>query len=208
MTTLAGITGLIGSGKTHVSHLLQQHGHPVYDTDSAARHLMEHDSRLIAAIRQLLGPQAYTADQHLDRTAVARRIFHDDHLRGQLNALVHPAVRADLRQWARRQQSPIAFVESALLFEAHLDRDVDTIIVVTADEHTRIERAMRRDNTTEAAVRARMAAQPDQDTLRARADHEIRNDHGADLEAQLRQLINQITHNQQTHTPCSTPSLP
>ena len=41
-----GITGGIGSGKSYVSHLLEEAGIPVYDTDTEAKKLtLSHQAR-------------------------------------------------------------------------------------------------------------------------------------------------------------------
>ena len=92
------ITGGIGSGKSMVSQLLKVMGYTVYDCDSRAKELMLTDAALKGQLTELLGPETYTADGQLNRPYVASRIFGNQKLLGQMNALVHPAVAADIRR--------------------------------------------------------------------------------------------------------------
>ncbi len=92
------ITGGIGSGKSMVSQLLKVMGYTVYDCDSRAKKLMLTDATLKGQLTELLGPETYAADGQLNRPYVASRIFGNQELLGQMNALVHPAVAADIRR--------------------------------------------------------------------------------------------------------------
>ena len=92
------ITGGIGSGKSMVSQLLKVMGYTVYDCDSRAKELMLTDATLKGQLTELLGPETYAADGRLNRPYVASRIFGNQELLGQMNALVHPAVAADIRR--------------------------------------------------------------------------------------------------------------
>ena len=167
-----GITGGIGSGKSTVCRIFSLLGVPVYDSDSNARRLMNADPEVTARIRSLFGEGTYR-DGELDRRLLASRIFANGKLRGELNRIVHPAVSRDFLDWAQRQRGPYVLQEAAILFESGAWRDMDAVVAVSAPEPVRIRRAMRRDSSSEEAVRARMAAQIGEAERVERADYVI-----------------------------------
>ncbi|NQX76158.1 dephospho-CoA kinase [Gilvibacter sp.] len=180
-----GLTGGIGSGKTTVARFFEAIGIPIYFADDRAKALMVEDQELIASIKALLGDQAYTYDGRLNRAYIASQVFNDAKLLEALNALVHPAVGKDFKQWAQAQQSPYVIKEAAILFENGSYTHSDANILVTAPESIRLERVMSRDGASEEAVRARMQHQwPDEQKIPL-ADYVIEN---IDLEATRKQV--------------------
>lgn len=188
-----GITGGIGSGKSTVCRLFAEHGIACYDCDSAAKRLMAEDAALKAAIMERFGADSYR-DGTLNRPWMAEKVFGDPQAREALNGLVHPAVTADFLRWADGQQSPYVVLESAILFEAGLDRHLDRVVAVLAPAALRLERAMRRDGADADAIRSRMAAQLDDDTLRERADYAVVNIREEELAADVAQLDRLFRH--------------
>lgn len=185
-----GITGGIGSGKSVVSSLLRVMGYPVYDTDSEARRLMNASPELRRQIAEAFGDDIYT-DGSLNRPLLASRAFgHPDRV-ARLNAIVHPAVRLDFDRWSRGCKAGICFVESAILYESHLDRLVDEVWLVTAPETLRVERVQQRSGLTADEVRSRMASQMDEEERRRRATHIICNDGRQSLIAAVLSLLNE-----------------
>jgi len=179
MHKLAGITGGIGSGKSTVSEMFGLLGIPVYDADSRARWLMNHKPTLVSAIKDLLGEEAYSLQGQLDRPRVAARVFNDPDLLSRLNALVHPAVYADLLEWASlplQQEAPYLIQESAILFEENLVDRFEAVILVCAPEALRIRRVMERDGVPEENVRKRMEYQWPDDRKIPLSDYVLFND--------------------------------
>ena len=159
-----GITGGIGSGKSTVCHLFARLGVAVYDSDAGAKRLMTEDAELRRRITDRFGAEAY-ADGTLNRTYLAGRVFSEAQALADLNAIVHPAVRADFAAWAERQEGDYVILESALLFDAGFDACVDRTVAVLAPEALRIERTCRRDGCGADQVVRRIAAQLDDDFL-------------------------------------------
>lgn len=183
-----GITGGIGSGKSTVCRLFAQRGVAVYDSDSEAKRLMTESVELRRRIAELFGAEAYAADGGLNRSWLAARVFTDPQALADLNAMVHPAVMADFAAWAERQSGDYVVLESAILFEAGLEHSVDRTVAVLAPLELRLERTCRRDGCDREAVRRRMAAQMDDDTLCARADYTVVNIREEDLEPTVAEL--------------------
>ncbi len=153
-----GITGGIGSGKSIVSHILRLMQYPVYDTDSAAKRIMD-SATMRCAITQEWGNEIYNDQGELQRARLAAIVFAQPTELAKLNALVHPAVRHDYAEWVKQQTSPIVFVESAILHEAKMAQSLDYIWFVDADTETRIARVCRRNNLSRSDVEARIASQ-------------------------------------------------
>lgn len=170
-----GITGGIGSGKSLVCDVFRVFGVPVSNADDNARYLMEHDTTLIAGIKNLFGEAAYQNDT-LNRAYLAQHVFSQPEKLAQLNALVHPAAIAFGNQWFQRQTAPYAIKEAAIFFESNTHTEMDVMIGVWAPEALRMARVLKRNATTEAAVHARMAQQMPEEEKMRRCDFVITND--------------------------------
>ena len=195
---IIGITGGIGSGKSVIAKQLRQMGYAVYDTDSEAKRLIVEDAAVHKQMIQLFGSDVYK-DGIYQTAFVAQRVFTDKSLLAQLNAIVHPAVRADILRWATMQDSPsfrkglgvgLCFVECAILYQAGFDTLCDKVVAVTAPEDIRLERVIARDHSTINKVRARMRAQnAEQDLLRA--DIVVNNDGQTPISTLCEQILHE-----------------
>lgn len=170
----AGLTGGIGSGKSTVARIFRVLGVPVFEADACGRELIRKDPAVIAAIKQRFGAQVLRGAE-IDRPALANMVFHSPLALADLNAIIHPAVRAAFHAWAGSQHAPYVILESAILVESGGSGLMDALIVVSAPEQLRIQRVMVRDGVEEDAVRWRMANQCDEAGRLAAADHVIRN---------------------------------
>ena len=193
-----GITGGIGSGKSTVCRLFARLGVAVYDSDAGAKRLMTEDAELRRRITDRFGAEAY-ADGTLNRTYLAGRVFSEAQALADLNAIVHPAVRADFAAWAEQQEGDYVILESAILFEAGLEGCVDKTVAVLAPRELRIERTCRRDDCGPDEVGRRIAAQLDDDTLSGRADYAIVNIFEEDLEPAVVKLDRIFSHEAARH---------
>ena len=172
-----GLTGGIASGKTLVAALLETCGAPVAFADQMARGIMEDDLSVRRALEALLGEGAYRADGTLDRPALGARLFADEALLAQVNAIVHPAVGRAAEAWhARQEGADYTVYESALLFETGAAESFDVVVVVHAPRLERLRRAMARDGVEEVDVLARMDAQLTDAERLARPAYVIVND--------------------------------
>lgn len=186
------ITGGIGSGKSYVSALLQKQSIPIYNADDEAKRLMLGDEGIREGLMDLLGDEVYT-DGNLNKPLLASYLFADAGNAARINSIVHPRVKADFRSWLKaHQESEIAALECAILYESGFEDTVDFVVMVYAPEEFRVERAMRRDNATEQQVRARIAAQMNDEEKCRRADYVVFNDGSIPLERQLADLIAQL----------------
>ena len=159
---LIAISGGIGSGKSIVSRIVSVMGYPVYDCDSRASALMTASNEVRQQVAEAFGVESYQEDGTLNRPYLSAKVFGNDEALSRLNSIVHPATASDMLQWAEIQQKngvTMAFVETALLHTAHIDRLVDEVWHVTAPADTRVKRVMVRSGLTAQQVQNRMAAQ-------------------------------------------------
>ncbi len=186
--TIVGLTGGIGSGKSYIANGLRAQGYAVYDCDKEAKRIIESNLAVRSQIESLFGTEVYTDEGHYDSKAVAAQVFEQPELLQQLNAVVHPAVRFDVVHWAKKQESQVVFIESAILFESGFDTLCRATICVTASEETRIQRAMQRDGATREQIERRIQNQMSDTERNARASLVVLNDQSVELQMLLEQI--------------------
>lgn len=187
MPKIIGLTGGIGSGKSRVAKLFSSFGIPCYISDQRAKLLMNNDLSLKKAIVNHFGTQAYTG-QEVNRKYLGKRVFGDPEQLAVLNALVHPVVANDFRDWLHQQDSPYVIKEVAILFETGGHKLVDLSLLITAPKAERIARVMQRDQCSEEEVLARMANQWEDEKRIPLADIVIENIHWKTTEDEIHAL--------------------
>lgn len=174
---LVGLTGGLATGKSSVARLFQDCGAYVIDADELARQIVQPGKPAWRDIVRVFGKSVVNPNRTLNRTALAGVIFRNDTKRRRLNAIVHPRVAQEqarlARAIAKKDPKAIVLYDVPLLFEAGVDKQMDKIIVVTADRPTQIKRLMTRNGFTRAEALRRLRAQmPLRDKI-ARADEVI-----------------------------------
>ncbi len=154
-----GLTGGLAAGKSLVAESFRAAGIPVLDADCIGRELLDTDERLRAAVQSAFGLS--DAPEKLDRRELARRAFSAPGAQKRLNALLHPAIRAEVNARLRAMEKKgveRAAVEAALLLEAGLAGDFDAMVLVEAENHDQLERFQARTGLSreEAAARLRL----------------------------------------------------
>ncbi|MBI3124139.1 MAG: dephospho-CoA kinase [Ignavibacteriales bacterium] len=159
------ITGGIGSGKSSVSDYLEKKGHSVLRADLIAKELMAQDAQIKKKLIEEFGEESYSNDK-LNTQYLAANVFSKEENVQKINSIVHPPVLEKIDQLAKEifKNQDIVFIETALVYEANLEDFFDYVLLVLADEKTRIERIINREKVTEEQVRARMQYQiPDEE---------------------------------------------
>ncbi len=184
-----GITGGIGSGKSTVCNIFEQMGIPIFNADLQARDLMNTNITLIKALKATFGSDIYDSDGQLIRPKLAQIVFGDKTKVEKLNALVHPAVKDEFKQWAEKQTDcPYVIKEAALMFESESYKGLDYVITVSAPKQVRLQRVVDRDGAKRTDVLKRMNNQLSERERIARADFVIKNDGKHPLIPQVMQL--------------------
>jgi dephospho-CoA kinase len=155
-----GLTGGIGAGKSEVTRRLAAHGAVVIDADLIAREVVEPGTPGLAEVTAAFGPAVLRPDGSLDRDRLGGIVFADAGQRARLNAIVHPRVRARMRE-LEEAAGPGAIVVHAvpLIAESNLAGSYDLVVVVDAPPKVQLDRLVRHRGLSREQAAARMAAQ-------------------------------------------------
>ena len=174
MTKIIGLTGGIGSGKTTIANYFNELGVPVYIADDGAKKIMQSEN-IIEEIKTVFGETIFE-NNILNRSKLAEIVFKDKGKLAQLNAIVHPAVKDDFEVWLLQHKNyEYIIYEAAILFESGRYKECDFVITVTAPVEIRIERVLKRDNTTREQVLSRMQMQWNDENRISRSNFVINN---------------------------------
>lgn len=174
---LVGLTGGIGSGKSTVSAMFRALGASVIDADQVARDVVRPQEPALKEIATRF-PGTVDAAGHLDRSALAARIFSDSSERAALNAIVHPRIQAEVKRRTEeleRAGVDTVLYDAALLIENGLHHAVQALIVVWVPPEVQRARLLARDHLSEAEADARIGAQSPLDDKRALATYVVDN---------------------------------
>jgi dephospho-CoA kinase len=173
---LVGLTGGIGSGKSLVAELLAAHGATIIDADVLAREAVAPGTPGLAAVRERFGTGVLRPDGSLDRAALGRIVFGDPLARRDLEAIIHPAVRARAAALAAAAPEGAVVVQVIpLLVETGQQGHFDQVVVVDVEPEVQLSRIVRRDGLSEAEARARLRAQASREARLAAAHVVLRN---------------------------------
>lgn len=173
---LVGLTGGIGSGKSTVSALLAERGAVIVDADAITKDLQRPGQPVFAAMVERFGEGIVAADGTLDRQAVADLVFGDSDALADLNAIVHPAVGAEIarRLGEEAETDHVVILDVPLMVEGGRTGFVG-LIVVDVDPEIAVRRLVEQRGMREDDARARMARQASREERLAKADRVIDN---------------------------------
>lgn len=187
--TILGLTGSIGMGKSTVAAMFADAGVPVFDADATVHQLQGPGGALLVAIEARF--PGTTGVEGVDRAALGRVVLGDDAAMRALEAIVHPAVRAERAAFLdRHADAPLVVFDIPLLFETGGKRAVDQVVVVSARDEVQRARTLARPGMTPEKFDAILARQMPDAEKRARADWVIPTDVSLDdTRAQVARVI-------------------
>jgi dephospho-CoA kinase len=190
---LVALTGGIATGKSTVSSMFHALGCPIIDADLLAREVVEPGEPALADIAREFGPGVLAPDGRLDRQAMATVVFAAADRRRRLEAITHPRIRerlnARLSELAQRGYDGVVIFDAAVIIESGGYKQMDRLVVVTADEATQLARLRARDGLDEAEALRRIRSQMPLAEKAKLADHVIDNSGDrAATEAQVRRV--------------------
>ena len=193
MIYLIGLTGNVAAGKSLVARMLSELGAHVIDADALTHELERQGRPVHAAIAAAFGPGILRADGEIDRAQLGKLVFSDPKALRRLEAIVHPAVAAEIARQISDLKSQtldkraVIVVEAIKLIEAGLHKQCDALWVVTCRPGLQLDRLIRTRGLSEANARLRIVAQPPQSEKAALADVLIENNGTLDeLRAQVK----------------------
>ena len=193
MTLKLGLTGSIATGKSTVLRTLGEMGVATFSSDDYV-----HDLYRGAAVPLVEAAfPGVAVEGAIDREKLSRHVVgHPERIR-QLEAIVHPLVRAGIRRFLAEAEAngvPIAVVDIPLLFENGVDWGLDGVIVTVVDEAELRRRALARPGMTVEKLDAILARQMPQAEKNKRATYIL--DTGASIEttrAEVAELVRTLT---------------
>jgi dephospho-CoA kinase len=185
-----GLTGGVASGKSTVSAMLRELGAVVIDADALAREVVEPGTPGLDAVVATFGPEVLDPDGGLDRGRLGEIVFADPARRADLEAIVHPLVRARAQEIESGTPAGVLVVHDIpLLVETGQASTFDAVLVVDVPDDVQVARAVRDRGWSEDQARARISAQADRSERLAAATHVIDN---AGTYEDLRQRVAEV----------------
>lgn len=174
------LTGGLGAGKSTAAAFFADHGATVLDLDRIGHEVLAPGSPTLDRVTEAFGREIVGADGALDRARLAERTFGSPRASRMLNAIVHPAIEAEVRdrlaRIGREHPDAVVVLEVPLLAEAPRYRELaDIVVAISARESLRVRRCVSR-GMSEADARNRIAAQATDEEREALADAVIVNE--------------------------------
>jgi dephospho-CoA kinase len=175
---VVGLTGGIGSGKSTFGALLVERGAQIIDADSLGHDALRPSTPAWHSVVDQFGDEILAANSmDIDRKRLAAIVFDDPYKLAALNAIVHPVIFAGIADALEklRDTDEIVLLDAALIVETGLDKSLDALIVVSADEQVRRKRLQRERGMSIDQINDRMRAQRNPEELMRTADFVVDN---------------------------------
>jgi dephospho-CoA kinase len=183
------LTGGVASGKSTVATLFAALGARLIDTDQIARDIVTPPSPVLDQIVTRFGRELLTPEGSLDRARLRRIVFADAAARADLEAITHPAIRAEVARRCMALGGPYQLIAVPLLVETATQRDYDRVLVVDAEPDLQLRRLLQRDGIDATTAKNMLSAQASREARRAIADDIVDNNGDiAALAAQVESL--------------------
>ena len=156
---VVGLTGGIGSGKSAATAYFEKLGIDIVDADEVARDVVAPGSKGLKEIVNRFGNNILLEDGNLNRATLREKVFSDINEKNWLNNLLHPLIRLRMQHLIGESTSPYCILSVPLLVENKLTEMCNYVVVVDCPETMQLERALKRDGSTEETIRNIMASQ-------------------------------------------------
>ena len=193
---VVGLTGGVATGKTTVAKMFKQCGAAVIDADQLAHDVVMPGKPAWRQVVKAFGKAVLNPDRTLNRRELGALVFGNRAKLRRLERIIHPRVAREQQRLVRRiakgKPHSVIIYEVPLLFEAGVDKRVDTTIVVTATRETQLTRLKKRNGLTRAEAIRRIRSQMPLAKKIQRADHVM---NGAFPRSSLRKQVGQLFKN-------------
>ena len=190
-----GLTAPIGCGKSYIASIFASNGIPTIDSDEVYHSLLSPNSDMITNISNIFGSGVVTPKGELDRKALAAIVFSDKEKLEKLNQITHGAVVQnilDIISQHTQSGDKAVTVQVPLMFESGFEKHCDTVICVSAELDTRIDRICKRDNCNKEEALKKVNNQKDIQFYIAKSDKVVYNNNYDDPHTQVLTLLKEL----------------
>ena len=183
-TSVIGLTGQSGAGKTTVCQVFDESGFTIINADRIAREVVEKGKPCLEEITECFGREVLNGDGTLNRQKLADIVFGDREKLRQLNAISYPYINSEILKMInkyREEKVRYVLLDAPTLFESRADDFCDLIISVTASEKNRSERIAKRDGITPEQIKRRFSSQHTEKFFTNHSDFIIKNNKSVEL---------------------------
>jgi len=181
-TTIIGLTGGIGAGKSTAESFCENKGIIAADADRWSHEILKYNKNVIKKIVDYFG-QFYNVNPlldtgELDKKLIASIAFENKKVIKFLEQLIHPIVKQKIAEWIKELQNngvPMAVLIVPLLLESGLYKNVDVIVVIASRQEIRMERLKKHRKWTEKQILSRMNNQMSEKERIKHADYIVEN---------------------------------
>ena len=149
MTTIIGITGSIGSGKTAIAKIFSKHHFTRIDADEIAHQIIKKKSYAYKKIIKEFGNGILDKKRNIDRKKLGNIVFNSDKKLKKLNSIMHPIIVREIKNQIKKIQRKCGdnakiVIDAPLLLETKTKNLVENIIVVKSDKNKSIKRLVKK----------------------------------------------------------------
>ena len=131
-----GITGSLASGKTTASKILSFKKGPLFSADKVVKKLYQNKN-----FKKLLIKKLKIKNNSNLKRVLRKKILSDKVYLTKLEKIIHPLVRAQMKNFLKRNKSKkFVFFEIPLLVESKLTKKFDIIIYIRTKKSLRLRR--------------------------------------------------------------------
>lgn len=166
-----GLTGSIATGKSTIASMFRRLGVKVCDSDKIVHRLLASGGKAVEKVAALF-PET-RSEYGIDRKALGKEVFANPTALAELEAVLHPLVRAEQERFLRvmrRMGVKIVLLDIPLLFETGAEKRCDKVVVAHCPAFLQRQRALRRTGMTTEKLRHILRRQLPMHEKRMRAD--------------------------------------
>ncbi len=193
-SSIIGLTGGIGSGKSTIAKIFKTIGIQSTDVDDIARESVKLGSYCLNEITKRYGSEILQFDGNLNRKVLREIIFNEQREKKWLESLMHPIIRLNVDEKLAIATSDYVLLVHPLLFETHQNTICRFTIAIDVSSNIQRQRVMDRDQLSDEQIEKILASQLSNDERLKHADFKITNNCDiVDLDDKALQLHKRIS---------------